>query len=202
MALAYAGITCELRELLLRDKPADMLKHSPKGTVPVLVTQTGQVIDESLEVMIWAVKQHDPDHWLHNKAQSLALIEQHDYEFKPLLDRYKYADRHPEKTPEQHRDATWEFIQGLDHRLVDQDYLVSADMTLADVALFPFIRQYAFVDINWFKHQPLPHLQKWLNSFLATDLFKRIMPKYKLYNDGFRYRFPAANDIDFDQMIA
>ncbi len=202
MALAYAGINCELRELVLRDKPADMLSHSPKGTVPVLITQCGQVLDESLDVMLWALQNHDPDSWSENQSDSMRLIDQNDHEFKPLLDRYKYADRHPELTPEQHRDLTWPFIKSLDDLLLNQPFLLTDEIRLADVALFPFIRQYAFVDIQWFEGQPLPHLQNWLNNFLKADLFKRIMPKYNLYNEGFRYRFPAISDIDFNQMMA
>ncbi len=192
LALANAGVNLELRELMLRDKPDDMLKHSPKGTVPVLITSGGQVIDESLDVMLWALQQNDPDNWLQKIDNSLKLIKENDEQFKPLLDRYKYADRYPELNETQHRNLTLPFIQSLNKRLQANDYLLSDRMTLADVALFPFIRQYAFVNKKWFDQLPIPALQNWLDDFLGSKLFIQVMPKYKLYNDGFQYHFPSV----------
>ncbi len=195
MALFYAGIECELRELMLKDKPADMLKHSPKGTVPVLITDNGQVIDESLNVMLWALQQNDPDNWLNHQSNCLELIAHNDKQFKPLLDNYKYADRHPDLTESQHRDLTLPFIESIDNRLKKNHFLISNQISLADVALFPFIRQYAFVNKTWFDLQPFPNIQKWLDSFLASNLFLSIMPKFKLFNDGYRYQFPNGHLI-------
>ncbi len=194
MALAYAGVTCELRELLLRDKPADMLRHSPKGTVPVLITKSGQVIDESLDVMLWALEQHDPENWLLDATHSTQLIAQIEHEFKPLLDRYKYADRHPEMSEIEHREKTLPQLKALESLLKENDFLIRNSISLADVAIFPFIRQHAFVDKGWFDQQPLPHLQQWLHRFLESSLFSHVMHKFKLYNDGFRYHFPV-NDV-------
>lgn len=196
MALACAGINCELRELLLRDKPEDMLKHSPKGTVPVLITATGQVIDESLDVMLWALQQHDPHNWLAALDCSLPLIHSHDGDFKPLLDRYKYADRHPQLTPAEHQQMTLPFIEALNLRLSRHQYLINDQVSLADVALFPFIRQYAMVDKNWFDQSPYGYLQRWLQWWLDNELFTAVMPKCALFNDGFRYHFPAYQPLD------
>lgn len=198
MALAYAGIECELRELMLRDKPTDMLQHSPKGTVPVFITENGQVIDESLDLMLWALSQSDPNDWLLNRNNSLKLIAENDQQFKPLLDRYKYADRHPELNEIEHRDKTLPFIESLNERLVASQFLISQQITLADVALFPFIRQYAFVEKTWFDQLPYSALQNWLQCFLDSTLFTRIMPKFKLYNEGYQYDFLTQEAITND----
>ncbi len=195
MALAYAEINLELRELILRDKPADMLKQSPKGTVPVLVLNNGHVIDESLDVMLWALEQKDPEGWLNGKKHSLALIEEYDKSFKPLLDRYKYADRHLQLSEKQHRELTLPYIESLNNRLSNTKHFFSNQISLADVALFPFVRQYAFVDKNWFDQQPFPNLQKWLKHFLDSKLFQQVMLKYKLFNDGFSYHFQNGEQI-------
>lgn len=190
MALAYSNIQCELRELILKDKPADMLKHSAKGTVPVLITHENTVIDESLEIMLWALKQSDPDNWLSGLNQSQIMIDHNDYHFKPLLDRYKYADRYPELTETQHRNNTLPWIESLNHQLSQFQFLLSAQISLADIALFPFIRQYAFVNKPWFDQLPYSHLKQWLSCLLNSTLFTQVMNKYKQYNQGFSYTFP------------
>jgi len=190
MALSYAGIQCELRELILKDKPQNMLQHSPKGTVPVLVTGEGMVIDESLQVMQWALGQNDPNNWLRNSNASEILIQQNDHNFKPLLDRYKYADRHPELSERQHRELTLPFIESLNEALKQHQFVLSDRICLADIALFPFVRQYAYVDINWFDQLPYEKLQNWLAYLLDSPLFTQVMEKYKLYNQGFSYAFP------------
>ncbi len=195
MALVQANIHCELRELLLRDKPADMLKHSPKGTVPVLITTSGQVIDESLDVMRWALQQRDPEQWLAQLDASLAWITEYDQNFKGLLDRYKYSDRHPELTPEAHRARTLPHLERLEQRLCDRRFLLGDERRLADVALFPFIRQYAMVDRPWFDQLPLPQVQQWLAEFLQHPVFLQAMPNFKLFNDGHRYHFPNGQAI-------
>jgi len=120
------------------------------------------------------------------------LVEENDRHFKPLLDRYKYADRHPKLTEAQHREIPLPFIKYLDKRLKNTKNLISAQITLADVALYPFIRQYAFVNKPWFDQLPYQHVQQWLGHFLDSKLFKQIMPKYKLFNDGFRYQLPSG----------
>lgn len=193
MALAQAGIELELREILLKDKPQDMLDHSPKGTVPTLITASAEVIDESLDVMSWALEQNDPDDWLADHGVGTTWIEACDNHFKALLDKYKYAGRHPELSESEHREKTLPFISKLNEKLGKSTYLTGSQLSMADIAIFPFIRQYAMVDKKWFDSQPYPALQKWLAELLNSNLFKCIMKKYKLYNDGHTYIWPEAD---------
>ncbi len=190
MALYQAGIPLELRELVLKDKPKDMLTHSPKGTVPVLITQQGDVIDESLDVMYWALQHQDPDHWLASPSDASEWISENDQVFKPLLDKYKYADRHPELSESEHRDNTLPWFKKLESQLGQHDFILGDAPNVADVALFPFIRQYAFVDKAWFDDQPWPQVQRWLNHWLKSQVFLSVMKKYPLYNDGHSTKWP------------
>ncbi|MCW8869781.1 MAG: glutathione S-transferase [Proteobacteria bacterium] len=190
MAIAVSEFNCELRELILKDKPEAMLKASPKGTVPVLILTNGQVIDESLEIMLHVLQSEDPGNWLYDKSDSLELIEQYDRLFKPLLDRYKYHVGYKELSFDEHRSNTLPFLNQLNQRLENTVQLMADDIRLADIALMPFIRQYAFVDKPWFDDQDWPNLHRWLDNHLNSRLFKSIMPKFKLFNDGFRYTFP------------
>ncbi len=192
MALAYAGIELELREILLKDKPQDMLNHSPKGTVPVVITSDDKVVDESLDVMYWALEQNDPDNWQRCHANGIELIQSHDNDFKPLLDKYKYADRNKELSESEHRNNTLSFIKQLNLMLIESPYLAGQKLSICDIAIFPFIRQYAMVNKQWFDEQPYPALQTWLSVLLDSELFKSIMKKYKLYNDGHSYLWPEA----------
>jgi glutathione S-transferase len=201
MALVSAGITTELRELLLKDKPAHMLEISPKGTVPVLLTAEGILLDESLDVMLWALRQSDPHSWLLDEPASMEWISINDDQFKPLLDAYKYADRHPPLTLEEHRENTLHHLDTLNQQLQDTPWLLGDCMRLADAALMPFIRQYAMVDKNWFDQQPWPGVQRWLSVLLEHPCFTRSMPQFKLYNSGHRYWFPEGSDtgqVTFD----
>ncbi|HMB60658.1 MAG TPA: glutathione S-transferase [Xanthomonadales bacterium] len=179
MALAYAGIEVESREVFLKNKPPSMLQASPKGTVPVLVLPGNKVVDESYDVMCWALEQNDPAGWFRPElqAETDALINENDFPFKRNLDRYKYADRYPGQTAEQYREAGEAFLQKLQAQLVGQRFLFGENMTLADVALFPFIRQFAFVDKAWFDQSPYPDLQRWLEAFLESGLFLSVMKK-------------------------
>jgi len=185
MALDVAGIDLEHREILLRDKPADMLAASPKGTVPVLVLPDGQVLEESLDVMRWALAQHDPEHWVPSDSASLreteALIATNDGPFKHHLDRYKYATRYEGAVSEEHRQAACKILAGLNERLSGSAQLLGDAATLADIALFPFIRQFANTEPDWFNAQPWPHLQRWLAGHLASERFERIMKKHDLF---------------------
>ncbi len=192
MALYQAQIVLELRELLLKDKPPDMLKHSPKGTVPVLITAKGEVIEESLDVMYWALKHNDPEDWLNPKFLTDAekIIQENDFKFKPLLDKYKYADRHLELNAEEHRNNTLNRIENFERQLKQHRFLMTNQTTIADIAIFPFIRQYAFVDKSWFDNQPWPNLQKWLHYWLSSDVFLKVMKKYPLFNDGHSIMWP------------
>ena len=182
LALDVSETAVEHREILLRDKPQAMLDASPKGTVPVLVLPDGTVLEESLDVMHWALARHDPEHWLAPPAPDMAaLIEGCDGPFKHHLDRYKYAARHEGADPEAHRDAALDYLQALDVRLRESSQLFGQAMSMADAAIFPFVRQFANTDRDWFDALDLPGLQGWLAGHLESARFARIMTKYPLW---------------------
>jgi len=158
-----------------------MLDISPKGTVPVLLLPDGGVIDESLDIMFWALNQSDQLDLLKEKTltQSKRLIEINDQQFKPCLDRYKYAIRFPEKSQQQHRELCSFFLQQLDGLLQANHYLLGNRICLADIAIFPFIRQFAGVDRSWFYSTSYTSLHQWLQKMLESELFKSVMTKYQ-----------------------
>jgi glutathione S-transferase len=172
LALTVSGVCCELREVRLRAKPAAMLAASPKGTVPVLVRADGIVLDESLDIMRWALSEHDPEGWL--AREDAPLIASNDGAFKQDLDRYKYPDRHA-SDPRVHRDRGLLFLRAIDARLAGADYVCGPTRGLIDAAIVPFVRQFAAVNRAWFDAQPLPRLQSWLAAYLESDLFRAIM---------------------------
>ncbi|MEZ1324689.1 glutathione S-transferase [Pseudomonas fluorescens] len=177
MALRYSGVPVDIIEVSLKAKPAEMLAISPKGTVPVLDAD-GRVIDESLEIMRWALAQHDPQGWLlDGDSRITELIEANDQGFKVHLNRYKYAERYPEQPMEVYRAEGALFLQRLDELLTDRDYLLTDHPSLADIALLPFVRQFAHVDREWFAQTPYMRLQAWLQRFLESELFTSIMKK-------------------------
>ena len=176
MALSVSGARYEHREVVLRDKPPQMLEVSPKGTVPVLVTAEGEVLEESLDVMRWALGQGDPEGWL--DRDDPALVETNDGPFKHHLDRYKYATRYEDVEPEEHRAAAMEILGRLDRRLDESAYLCGAKRGFADIAIFPFIRQFANADRAWFDVQDLPRLQAWLARLVDSELFAGVMHKH------------------------
>jgi len=177
LALRYSGVPVRIVEVSLKAKPADMLALSPKGTVPVLSVD-GRVIEESLEIMQWALAQHDPDNWLlQGDPAILALIAENDQHFKYYLNRYKYAERYPEQPMEHYRAGGEVFLQKLEGLLAERDYLVANHLTLADAALAPFVRQYAHVDRVWFAGTSYKRLQAWLERFLTSPLFMAVMAK-------------------------
>jgi glutathione S-transferase len=177
MALRYSGVPVEIVEVSLKAKPAEMLAISPKGTVPVLDAD-GRVIDESLEIMRWALAQNDPQGWLlDGDSRIVELIEANDQGFKVDLNRYKYAERYPEQPMQVYRAAGAVFLQRLEGLLQDRDYLLTDHPSVADIALLPFVRQFAHVDREWFAQTPYPRLQAWLHNFLESDLFTSIMKK-------------------------
>lgn len=180
MALAYSQIEHEHREVLLKDKPQSMLNYSSKATVPVLVIED-EVMDESLDIMLWALAQNDADRWLNNNDQ-LELIKMCDEKFKPQLDRYKYSEGYDE-SEEHYRNKTLWFLNMLNVRLAQQKFLISDHMSLADIAIFPFIRQYAFVNKKWFDSNDYLYLQRWLAKHLQSELFMKIMQKHQLWKD-------------------
>ncbi len=184
MALSSAGITLEIREISLREKPAHMLQVSPKGTVPVLVLPGGTVIDQSLDIMHWALQQHDPDGWLSaDHEQTKLLIDENDGAFKQNLDRYKYADRYPEHAAEYYREQGAQFLALLEQRLQHHVFLMRDSVSLADIAIFPFIRQFAAVDQRWFESSDYARLRQWLATLVESSLFERVMAKYPVYQD-------------------
>ncbi|MBT0628112.1 glutathione S-transferase [Pseudomonas fluorescens] len=177
MALRYAGVPVQIVEVSLKAKPADMLALSPKGTVPVLSVD-GRVIEESLEIMLWALAQHDPDDWLlKGDPRVLQLIAENDQAFKHHLNRYKYAERYPEQPMEHYRAEGEVFLRALEALLADRFFLLAEHLSLADVALAPFVRQFAHVNREWFASAPYPRLQAWLQRFLESPLFVAVMAK-------------------------
>ncbi len=182
LAISYSAKltqqSVELREVVLKDKPQAMIEVSAKATVPVLVLGNGQVIDESLDIMLWALNLNTSHSWLSNIDEQLALINQCDNQFKSWLDKYKYSDRHPAHSQSYYRQQAEEFLALLEQRLSTQEHLFGSDSCLADAAIFPFIRQFAHVDKEWFEQAPYPQLQAWLNSWIDSDIFKGIMKKY------------------------
>lgn len=189
MALWIAGITVELREVKLADKPPELAEASSKATVPVLDLRDGTIIDESIAIMRWALGQNDPEGWL--KGDDAGLIAQNDGPFKHALDRYKYPTRYPEETQGDketfrfdHRSRGLIILNELDTHLGRSAHLCGAHRTLSDIALFPFIRQFANTDRDWFDAQGLPHVQPWLDDHLASELFKVVMAKFAPWKAG------------------
>lgn len=189
MALWIAGVTVELREVKLANKPPELIDASPKATVPVLLLADGTVIDESLAIMRWALGQSDPEGWL--KGDDARLIERNDGPFKRHLDRYKYPTRYPDEVSGDedtfrfdHRSGGLAILTDLDTRLGERRHLCGDTRTLADIALFPFIRQFANTDREWFDAQGLPHLQQWLEGHLVSELFLSVMPKFTPWKSG------------------
>lgn len=182
LAIAVSGQTCALREIALARKPTEMLAVSPKGTVPVLVLVDGTVIEQSLDIMMWALKRNDPEQWLPGDIVSMEanmqLILLCDSEFKMHLDRYKYPQRYALADGLEHRANGAVFLQGLNTALDTQDWLAGARFGLADAAIAPFVRQFAHTDPHWFAAQPWDALQRWLAAFETSALFQSIMAKY------------------------
>lgn len=181
MALRVSGTVCELREVKLAAKPAEMLEASPKGTVPVLVLPDGRVIDESLAIMRHALAQNDPEGWL--AGDDAGLIRRIDGPFKHHLDRYKYHTRYG-SDPIEHRDAAAGILRDLNARLADSANLCGATRTLADIATFPFIRQFASHDRDWFDRPCFSLLRSWLDRHVSSDLFDAIMVRHNVWREG------------------
>lgn len=205
LAIAASGVSCQLREVVLRDKPEALRLASPKATVPVLVLPDGKVIEESLDIMHWALAIQDPKQYLQPEhgdvGQMLALIAANDGPFKKNLDCYKYPDRHTED--EQftdaasfsalHRAQASEQLMGLNARIAEHGYLMGERPCLADLAIAPFVRQFAQVDRVWFDAQPWSVLSSWLVSFQSSPLFLGVMDKYSAWTpESEIVRFPSA----------
>ena len=186
LAIAYARQQVELREIVLKNKPPQMLSISPKGTVPVLQLPDGTVLEESRDIMLWALHLNDPNALLAGEPSeaTAALLDENDNEFKHWLDRYKYADRYPESSAADYRSKGCEFLTKLEQRLERSTYLCGEQMRIADIAIMPFVRQFAMVDKSWFDRAPYPALQTWLNELIAGEMFTKMMKKHAPWQSG------------------
>lgn len=203
MALAYAGIAYDLREVSLKNKPKEMLEISPKGTTPVMqifkdVENSAQdsdqsflILEESLDIMNWAIQQNDPCNWQNLADADLAIAQQliktNDGEFKKALDRYKYPNRFPEQSQEFYRQQAEAVLQVLENQLSIRkelsttSFLLGERQNLVDMAIFPFVRQFAYVNIDWFHSSPYPYLQKWLQWHETSEIFELVMQKFPVW---------------------
>jgi len=199
LCVESSGVQTHLREIVLRDKPASMLEASPKGTVPVLVQSDGTVIDESLDIALWAVENSDPELLLEptagNKDEMLKLIGMQDEQFKPNLDTYKYHFHSDKDVSLAARDRATAFLNSLENQLQKQ-FLFGEHISLADLCILPFIRQFAHVDKVWFWEQDFPKTITWLDTFLISERFKSIMTKYAVWVDGDEPVLFPANEQD------
>jgi len=191
LAIASSGVRCELREVVLREKPPELVVASAKATVPVLVEPGGAVLEESLDIMLWALRAQDPETILPpdpaGRNAMEGLITRLDGPFKQSLDRYKYGDGTAgDGVRIAARDAASDFLMELEARLSAASWLFGAAPRLADFAVLPFVRQFAFVDRAWFDRQPWPRLRAWLDRFLESDRFRSVMVKYPKWRAGER----------------
>lgn len=193
MILAYSDIALEIREVVLKDKPEELIKASPKATVPVLVLEGNKILDESLDIMAWALLKKDPKNMNRDAFTENELIRDNDTWFKEALDRYKYADRYPEKDEIDYRAQGEVFLSKLDGLLQKNNYLSGERLSVIDIAIFPFIRQFAFVDKRWFDENAYINLKQWLEALLLSDIFTSIMPKLPQWQKG-----DAVTQFPFD----
>ncbi len=188
LALAVSGTPCELREVVLRDKPPALLQASPKGTVPVMVLPGGSVLQESLDIMLWALEQNDPQRWLQpthgTRDDMLALIADAQTRFKPVLDRCKYPNRYPDADPDRAWVEAQSWLLALEERLSQTPHLHGTHAALADMAIAPFVRQFAGIDPQRWEAGPWPQLRRWLADWQQGSLFTRTMEKYAAWREG------------------
>lgn len=183
LTILYTGVKTDLRDILLKDKPTEMTAASPKATVPVLNTGT-EIIDESRDIMLWALAQNDPRGWLAKPDEAAALIDTNDGPFKQALDHTKYAVRFPDRDASADRAKAANVLHDLNTRLSHHDNLLGNDQNMADTAVLPFVRQFANTDRDWFNGQDWPHLIRWLTAFETSDSFKTIMVKRPIWAPG------------------
>ena len=177
----YSKISYEHREILLKERPKKLYQLSPKGTVPVLNLPDGKVIDESLDIMKWSVSVNDPDSWfVNNIDHQLAIISINDKEFKKWLDRYKYHDRYPEYSIEYYRGKCEKILDDYENKLDSNLFFLGSSLSLADMAILPFVRQFAHVDINWFRIR-YTNLSEWMDRLVGLPIFKKIMKKFEVW---------------------
>tara|TARA_B100001093_G_C26775813_1_gene992314 strand:- start:972 stop:1559 length:588 start_codon:yes stop_codon:yes gene_type:complete len=183
LAIVAAGYNCELREVVLRSKPAAMLDASPKGTVPVMILDSGTVLEESLDIMHWALGENDPEEWL-SKQVNMALIDTNDGAFKGNLDRYKYPNRFGLVSGIDYRERAFEYLNSLEGLLETTPFISGNSFGFDDAAVLPFVRQFANVDRAWWDSSAPLTVRHWLASFLESERYRSIMPKYKPWQDG------------------
>ena len=182
MALAYTDVQVEVREISLQNRPEELYDVSKKGTVPVLITIDGVVIDESLEIMLWTLKNNLNQTWLiENHNKEIEMINRNDILFKKWLDRYKYHDRYPENSKEHYRKNCSDILSDYENQLNNTKYCLRDSISIIDIAIFPFIRQFANVDYQWFKNNYIK-LTPWLEEICSSNLFIQIMKKYEMWN--------------------
>ena len=182
MALAYTNVKVEIREISLRNRPDELYEASKKGTVPVLITTDGLVIDESLEIMLWTLKNNLNQTWLVEDSHlEIEMINSNDTLFKKWLDRYKYHDRYPENTKQYYRKKCDNILSKYESQLNNTQYLLKDSISISDIAIFPFIRQFANVDYKWFENN-YTELTVWLENICSSDLFVQIMKKYEMWD--------------------
>ena len=187
LALKYAGIDVELREVVLRAKPAALVALSPKATVPVLELPDGTVLDESMDIMRWALSVTDPQHWFcpDESAEVAALVALNDGPFKQLLDRYKYAPQQPGRIAAEARDeAVRLMLLPMAERLASHRFLLRDTVSLADIAIVPFVRQFAAVDPRVLACPPLAPVGSWLRALVGAELFESVMQKRRPWAPG------------------
>ena len=188
MGLKYSSLTIELREVFLKEMPEELLKISPNETVPVLVLSEDNTMDESWDILKWALHKNDPDNWLGDDEQYLAdaemLVETNDFSFKTDLDHYKYADRNPEHSKEHYRAECEEFIEELEEMLSEHVFLLTDKLTVADIAIFPFIRQFSLVDKTWFDQSRYTNVKRWLDILINSELFRNAFLKHDAWQSG------------------
>ncbi|MDX2368661.1 MAG: glutathione S-transferase [Colwellia sp.] len=188
IAIFKAKQTVILRDLVLSNKPKEMIAASPKATVPVLVLTNGTVLEESLDIMLWALNETDPDDLLQSKntcslSEMLTLINTFDHDFKTCLEQYKCAKRYRENNIVEYREVCEQYLKILEHRLNSHEFLMSNKESLVDIALVPFIRQFARVERQWYLQSPYPKVRQWLNNYLQSPMFTKVMAKYPLWLD-------------------
>ena len=182
MALAYTDVQVEVREISLQNRPEELYEVSKKGTVPVLITIDGLVIDESLEIMLWTLKNNLNQTWLiENHDREIEMINKNDILFKKWLDRYKYHDRYLENSKEYYRENCSNILLGYENQLNTTKYLLRDEISIADIAVFPFVRQFANVDYQWFENN-YTKLTFWLEKICTSTLFLSVMKKYDVWN--------------------
>jgi len=183
MALSYTDIKVEIREISLKNRPQELYEASKKGTVPVLITLDGLVIDESLGIMLWALKNNLNQTWLRqNHNKEIEMINRNDILFKKWLDRYKYHDRYPENSKKYYRNKCDDILSDYENQLNNTKYISRSSISIADIGIFPFVRQFANVDYKWFEDNYVK-LTAWLENICSSNLFIQIMKKYEIWSN-------------------